>query len=82
MAQESSLSGGAATHERTHTIDTGGAVEAGRTVAVVDVNAAIGSCPSVDTDARVTADRVRACRSVLAHRGPISKNSSGRGGKE
>lgn len=71
MAQQSSLSGGASAHERPNAVNTGGAIKARRTVAVVDVDAAIGSCPSVDADARVTADRVRACRSVLAHRGSV-----------
>lgn len=69
MAQQSCLARRTAAHEAADTIDAGGAIEAGRTVTIVNVDAAIGSRPAVDTNARVAADRIRACRSVLAHRG-------------
>lgn len=69
MAQQSSLSGRAQTHKAAHAIDTGRPIKAGRTVTVVNVDAAIGSVPSVDTNARITANCIRTGGSVLAHRG-------------
>lgn len=67
MAQQSCLAWRTTAHEAAHTVDTGGAIEASRTVTVIDVDAAIGPRPAVDTNARVAADRIRARRSVLAH---------------
>lgn len=77
MAQQSRLTRSAAAHEAAHPIDTGGAIKARRTVTIVNVDAAIRACPPVDTDARVTADRIRARRSVLAHRGTVVEIGGG-----
>lgn len=71
MAQKSSLARRTAADKAADTVDTGGAIEASRTVTIVDIDAAIGPCPAVDTYARVTTDRIRARRSILAHRGSV-----------
>lgn len=76
VAQQSRLSRCATAHETAHTVDAGRAIEAGRTVAVVDVNAAIGAGPAVYANARVAADRIRAGRSVLTHRGSVENSKS------
>lgn len=69
VAEQTSLSGCATAHETAHPVNASRSVEAGRTVAVVDVDAAVGSSPAVHANARVAADRICAGRSVLANRG-------------
>lgn len=68
MAQQTRFPGNAATNETSDTVDACRTIEAGRIRAVVDVYAAIGSSPTVHANARISADRVRARRPILAQR--------------
>lgn len=61
---------GALTVEAANAVDAGGPVEASRPSAVVDVDAAVGTGPAVDADARVAAMGVGASGPVVANRGP------------
>ena len=56
--------------EAADAVDAGGAVEARRAGTVVDVDAAVGTGPAVDADARVAAVAVGARRAIVAQRRP------------
>lgn len=64
------LSIGALAKEAADAIDAGSAVEAGRTCAVIDVDAAVGPGPAIHAYARVTAMRIRACCAIVAQGRP------------
>lgn len=66
MAQQTRLARNAATNETADAIDTCRAIETSRIRTIVDVDTAIGASPSVYANARVSADRIRASRPVLA----------------
>lgn len=51
-----------------NTVDAGSAIEAGGTCAIVDVDAAVGPCPSIHAYARVTTGRIGARGAVVAQR--------------
>lgn len=66
MAQETRFAGCTSTIETADTIDTSGTIKTSGIDTVVNVYTAIGSRPTVYTNARVTAVRIRASCSVLA----------------
>lgn len=68
VAQQSRFARNAATNETANAVDACRPVEAGRIRAIVDVDAAIGSRPAIHANARISADCVRASRTVLAQR--------------
>lgn len=68
MAQKSGFPGRALAIETANPVDARGAVKARRACAIVDVFRTVRPLPSVDADARVAADAVRARRAVLTDR--------------
>lgn len=68
MAQQTRFARNAAADEAADAIDARGPIETGRVRTIVDIDAAIGSGPAVHTNARVSADRIRARRPILADR--------------
>lgn len=59
---------GTLTIKAANTVDAGSAIEAGGTCAIVDVDAAVGPCPSIHAYARVTTGRIGARGAVVAQR--------------
>jgi hypothetical protein len=58
--------------EAAHSVDASGAIEASSASAVIDIDAAVGASPAVNTDAGEAANGVGASGAVLAHAGPLS----------
>lgn len=68
MTPKSGFSGRTFALVRSNTVVTSAAVVTESNCAIVDVHAAIVTCPAVDTDAHETAGLVMTCAGVLARR--------------
>lgn len=68
MTQQTRFTRNAATNETADAIDARCPIETGRIRTIIDIDAAIGSSPTVHTNARISTDRIRTRRPVLAER--------------
>lgn len=72
VAQQTRLAGCATAVERSYTVDTGGAIEAGGCYTIVNIIAAISTLPAVHADARIIAVCIGASSAILTNRRSMS----------